>query len=309
MIAKIEGARRKGRPASKPRIARMAVMRGKGKDSLALIDAAAEILREIQPASVRAVCYRLFVLKLIPDMSKRSTNKVGTQLVYAREKGTVPWKHIVDETRSIERVSCWRDLEHHLDDFCKEHLKDPWDDQPERLVVVSEKGTVRGTLLPVLNELRVEFLVVHGYTSATIAHDLAELHREHERPMRAIYCGDFDPSGLHMSEIDLPRRLNRYGGDIEISRVAITEDDVLCSGLPDFPASDKSKDPRYRWFIENHGARCIEVDAMPPPELRARVRKAILAHIDGDAWERSLEIEQEELAEIADWKARILGAR
>jgi hypothetical protein len=48
---------------------------------------------------------------------------------------------------------------------------------------------------------------------------------------------------------------------------------------------------------------------MPPPELRARVRKAILAHIDGDAWERSLEIEQEEFAEIADWKARILGAR
>jgi hypothetical protein len=75
------------------------------------------------------------------------------------------------------------------------------------------------------------------------------------------------------------------------------------------PASDKSNDTRYRWFTENHGDRCIEFDAMPPPELRARVRKAILAHIDGDAWERSLEIEQEEFAEIADWKARILGAR
>jgi hypothetical protein len=48
---------------------------------------------------------------------------------------------------------------------------------------------------------------------------------------------------------------------------------------------------------------------MPPPELRDRVRKAILAHIDGDAWERSLEIEQEELAEIVDLKARILGAK
>jgi hypothetical protein len=95
----------------------------------------------------------------------------------------------------------------------------------------------------------------------------------------------------------------------KITRVAITEDDVLHSGLPDFPASDKSKDARYRWFTENHGDRCIEVDAMPPPELRVRVRKAIPAHIDGDAWERSLEIEQEELAEIADWKARILGAR
>jgi hypothetical protein len=112
-----------------------------------------------------------------------------------------------------------------------------------------------------------------------------------------------------MSEIDLPRRLELYGGDVQITRVAITEDDVLHSGLPDFSASDKSKDARYRWFVENHGDRCIEVDAMPPPELRARVRKKILAHIDGDAWEQSFAIEQEELAEIADWKARILGAR
>ena len=34
--------------------------RGKSSASLALIDAAARILEEIQPASVRSVCYRLF---------------------------------------------------------------------------------------------------------------------------------------------------------------------------------------------------------------------------------------------------------
>jgi hypothetical protein len=284
-------------------------MRGKGKEMLALISAIKEILEGIQPASVRAVCYRLFVRQLIKCMSKADVDRVGKQLVYAREEGIVPWEWVVDETTSVERVECWRDLEHHLDDFYKEHLKDPWDDQPERLVVVSEKGTVRGTLLPVLQELRVRFLVAHGYTSATAAYNLAQASRGHDRPTRVIYVGDFDPSGLHMSEVDLPQRLKRYGGDIQITRVAITEDDVRRSGLPDFPASDKSKDVRYRWFVENHGARCIEVDAMPPPELRERVRKAILAHIDGDAWERSLEIEQEELAEIGDWKARIMGAR
>jgi hypothetical protein len=284
-------------------------MRGKGKEMLALISAIKEILEEIQPASVRAVCYRLFVRQLIKSMAKNDVDRVGAQLVYAREEDIVPWEWVVDETRSVERVECWRDLEHHLDDFCKEHLKDPWDDQPERLVVVSEKGTVRGTLLPVLQELRVKFLVSHGFASATAAYNLAQTSLEHDRTTRVIYVGDFDPSGLHMSEVDLPRRLERYGGDVQITRVAITEDDLLRSGLPDFPASNKSKDSRYRWFVENHGTRCIEVDAMPPPELRELVRKAILAHIDGDAWERFLEIEQEELAEIADWKARILGAR
>jgi hypothetical protein len=116
--------------------------RGKGKETLALIDAMKEILEQIQPASVRAVCYRLFVRKLITGMAKNETNKVGNHLVYAREEDIVPWEHVVDETRSVERVECWRDLEHHLDDFLREHLKDPWEDQPDRLVIVSEKGTI-----------------------------------------------------------------------------------------------------------------------------------------------------------------------
>ena len=65
--------------------------RGKGKETLALIDAAKAILDEIAPASVRAVCYKLFTQGFIPDMSKRSTQKVSVQLVYAREEGIIPW--------------------------------------------------------------------------------------------------------------------------------------------------------------------------------------------------------------------------
>ena len=71
-------------------------MRGKSKSSLDLIAASYEILSEIQPASVRAVCYRLFTLGKIPDMSKGSTGKVSKQLVYARENSIIPWEWIVD---------------------------------------------------------------------------------------------------------------------------------------------------------------------------------------------------------------------
>jgi len=45
-------------------------VRGKSRASIELIAAAAEILREIQPATVRAVCCRLFVAGLIPSMDK-----------------------------------------------------------------------------------------------------------------------------------------------------------------------------------------------------------------------------------------------
>jgi hypothetical protein len=39
-------------------------------------------------------------------------------------------------------------------------------------------------------------------------------------------------------------------------------------GLPSFPASSKRKDPRYSWFVEHHGTRCWEIDAMDPRDLR-----------------------------------------
>ena len=55
--------------------------RGKAQASLDLIHACHEIMNELQPASVRAVCYRLFTMGLLTDMSKGSTNKVSTQLV------------------------------------------------------------------------------------------------------------------------------------------------------------------------------------------------------------------------------------
>ena len=40
-------------------------------------------------------------------------------------------------------------------------------------------------------------------------------HREDDdgRPLIALYVGDFDPSGMFMSEEDLPKRLAKYGGD------------------------------------------------------------------------------------------------
>ena len=44
--------------------------RGEARKTLALVDKAIEIASEIQPASVRAICYRLFVAGFIDNMSR-----------------------------------------------------------------------------------------------------------------------------------------------------------------------------------------------------------------------------------------------
>ena len=64
-------------------------------------------------------------------------------------------------------------------------------------------------------------------------------------------AGDFDPSGMHMSEIDLPGRVEKYGGAVTITRIALTRAD--CDGLPSFDVETKIGDPRHAWFKKNHG--------------------------------------------------------
>src|SRR5262249_33704339 len=49
-------------------------------------------------------------------------------------------------------------------------------------------------------------------------------------------------------EEDLPNRLSKYDGDhVTLRRIALTREHV--NGLPSFPATDKRKDPRYKWFV------------------------------------------------------------
>ncbi len=275
--------------------------RGKARRSLELIDAASQILQEIQPASVRAVCYRLFVAGYITSMSKSETNKVSTQLTWAREKGRIPWQWIVDETREAERVSAWDNPSAFVESVKRSYRRDRWADQPDWIEVWSEKGTVRGTLAPILHNYGITFRVMHGYASATAVRQAADESTASNKPLTVLYVGDWDPSGLHMSVVDLPRRLQEYGGAVRLERLALLEPDTTGGNLPFFDTITKKHDPRYSWYLERYGPRCWELDALNPVTLRERLEQAILHRLDGSAWDRAERIEiaeQESLRSI-----------
>ena len=282
--------------------------RGKSKASLELIAAAIRILEEIQPATVRAVCYRLFIEKLIPCMTKANTDKVSKQLVYARENGLLPWAWVVDETREAERIVSWDSPEAVISAAVSQYRKDYWAMQSNWIEVWSEKGTIRGTLAPVLKDYGVTFRVMHGYGSATSINGIAKETADNNKKLTVLYVGDWDPSGMQMSEIDLPDRLQRYGGAANIRRVALSECDVQDdTKLPFFEADSKSKDPRYQWFTRRYGHRCWEVDALSPVVLRNRVEGEILALLDVSAWLHATKIEAAEIESmrsvLATWKS------
>jgi len=293
---------------------------------------------------VRAVCYRLFTIRLIESMSKNETNRVGTQLTWARENNKIPWEWVLDETRDAENYRRgWENPEAFLRAASVSYRRDFWAHQPVHVEVWSEKGTVRGTLAPVLESYGVTFRVMHGYGSATAVHQVAELSDRDEKPWRVFYVGDWDPSGLHMSEVDLPKRLARYGADgegeatpassanifgmlveifellsgqtetpgkIRLTRVALTTEDITHGGLPPFDADTKRGDPRWRWYVAHYGQRCWELDALSPVILRERVKAAICAEIEPEAWERCRlgeTAEQESLKRVLETVSRSIS--
>jgi hypothetical protein len=191
--------------------------RGRAKASLDLIDAMYSAAEAAQPITGRGIGYKLFAAGLIPSMSRADMAKVYRLLKEAREEGTIPWEWIVDETRELERVSSWNDPAEFMDAASRSYRRDFWQDQSHLVEVWSEKGTVRGVLAPVLNKYGVGFRVLHGFSSATAVNDVAQ---DDDRPLNVLYVGDYDPSGLYMSEHDLPDRLERYGGDhVDIERI------------------------------------------------------------------------------------------
>jgi hypothetical protein len=257
--------------------------RGMAQRSLDLIEAMYTAAEAAQPITGRGVGYKLFTASLIPAMATPEMQRVYRLLKVAREQGRIPWGWIVDENRSLERVSTWSDPAAYARCVARSYRRDFWNQQPHRVQVWSEKGTVRGLLAPVLDELAVGFFPVHGFSSATAAHDIAE--DDDGRDLIVLYVGDLDPSGMFMSEVDLPTRFAKYDGDhIKLRRIALTREQV--SGLPSFPATDKQKDPRYRWFVNNYGKRCWELDAMDPNDLRDCVEQAIRKLIEPVAAKR-----------------------
>ena len=130
--------------------------RGMAQRSLDLIEAMHVIAEAAQPITGRGVGYKLFTAGLIPSMAKAEMQRVYRLLKTARENGDIPWEWIVDETRDAERPGTWADPERFIPAVMASYRRDRWAQQSSWVEVWSEKGTVRGTLAPILRAYGVQ---------------------------------------------------------------------------------------------------------------------------------------------------------
>jgi hypothetical protein len=276
--------------------------RGKSKATIAIEQAIFEIVAERAPITVRGIGYALFTRGLIDGMTTANTQKVSRITTAMRETGALDWTQIVDGSRAVDRITTWKNTTHIIDSAVRGYRRDYWQDQPNLVEVWSEKSTVAGLLAPVLDDFGVTFRVQKGFGSFTSVRQAAEDSLnvpDHQHPI-AIYIGDYDPSGLFMSEIDLPSRLQRYGSRWEFLRIAVLKSDT--EHLPSFDASTKSEDKRYPWFVENYGSKCWELDAIDPNDLRQRVREQIETRLNLPAWEHAKHIEAAQIVSMKNFQ-------
>lgn len=259
------------------------------------------------PMTLRQLYYRFVALDLLENKESQY-DYLGESIKEARIEGTIPWSWIEDRTRSADAgdhnsVSREKHFEDHLEHFktCDERFNRPrWEGQDTYVEVWVEKEALAGVFASVANELRVVSFPNRGYTSVTLLHEAAERIRAAESDRRPVilYFGDFDPSGQDI-ERNIRDKLNdTFGVDVGVERVALTRAQIDEHELPPQPA--KSSDSRYEDFVKKHGDIAVELDALPPEELRDMVRDAVSNHFDNSVYEEVLVRQDQDRSWIAD---------
>lgn len=274
-------------------------------DTLQIIEEIKSINDEIKPPlTVRQVYYQLATR--LPDLvplTHAGYSKAQRILLRVRERGIVPWESFADRSRERIKPSAWDDAADFAKTIGLAYRKDLWTTQPDHVEFWLEKDALSGFVAEVLDEYHVPLYVARGYPSATFVHEAAAALAEIDKPKHIYYLGDHDASGKNIEEV-LKQRLGEYGaGSFSFSRVAIHLGDIEKFDLR--PMSAKEDDTRYGRYVSEHGTATVELDALPPDELRRRIRAAVAWHIDGDEWRRLGLVEQVEQETIAKLARRI----
>jgi hypothetical protein len=197
--------------------------------------------------------------------------------------------------------------------------------QPEYVEIWSEKDSVIGSIQDLTDELGIIVRVGRGFQSATRVNDVAEhLNSIEKLRKQVLYLGDWDPSGediqraaYHLiqdrchdlkygSGSPVLRRLSdqELRSQFLIERIAIHKEDIQKFKLPPLrirTTEDGSyADSRAKKFVKKHGKNCVELDALPPTELRRRIREAVEKRMDIEKWKRAIEIEKVEIRSIVE---------
>jgi hypothetical protein len=249
--------------------------------------------------TLRQLFYQ-FVSRGLLANTQREYKNLGSTVNDARLAGLIDWDSIVDRTRNLRALSHWDGPEEIVRACAQQFHYDLWDTQPNYVEVWIEKDALVGVIEDVCNRWDVPHFSCRGYTSqsemwvaarrimaktrpqdgpAPPRHSARPIGR---RPAAILHLGDHDPSGMDMTR-DIQDRLNLFGADVQVVRLALNPNQVEQYDPPPNPA--KITDSRAAAYIAQYGDDSWELDALDPPVIVALIEDALRGLVNVDAWE------------------------
>jgi len=282
-----------------------------------------------QALTLRGIFYQLVSLDIIPN-TKSAYKRLSAVLAKARYEGTFDWYLIKDETRpsyTLESFETYptrplsenelkKMLESYIDTYMDVEIN-PWEDQPNRVIVVLEKQALSDIVRRFIREVFgfgvYKLIVVRGYDSAT---DIRQISRyveniiEEKKKAVILMLTDFDPSGEDIAR-DLRERVRMLiHDDIEertiFEKIAVTLEQIEKYNLPATPESAEEiakmqRDPRFKKW--KHGLFRVELDALVslvPEEFKRILKSAIEKYFDWEIYNTKTKKREEELKKKAE---------
>lgn len=253
-------------------------------------------LHEDHPMTVRQVFYRLVTLGAIDKTEGEYKRTVCRLVTLLRRERVLPWGWITDFTRTMRRPDTFSGIAHAIQETAAHYRRALWHDLDVRVEVWLEKDALAGVLIEETWEYDVPLMVTRGYPSLTFLHAAGEQIEAEGKPTFVYYFGDHDPSGVDISrKVEAGLREFAPSAQIHFERVAVTPNQVKAWRLPTRPT--KKTDSRARSFK----GRSVEVDAIPPRQLRELCRDCITAHLDPEHLRVIQVAEESERQLLKDW--------
>ena len=244
------------------------------------------------PMTVRQMFYQIETRGLVTK-TEQGYRQVAYQLLTMRRLGIIPYHFIADNTRWQRKPKTYASLADYLRRMQEDYRRSLWAEQAAYVEIWIEKDALAGVVSEVTRRWDVPLMVTRGFPSDSFVYEAAQNIREMGKTAYLYYFGDFDPSGVCISN-NLQQKLYQWvGGNAIFERVAVIAEQVKSLRLPTRPT--KRTDTRAKtWQGES-----VELDAIPPNKLREMVEDCILQHIDTEAVrkiERIEELEKQTLA-------------
>lgn len=270
--------------------------------SLELIQRVNSIINEYQAQgyelTLRQVYYQLVARGIIPN-NERSYKKLGNLINDGRLAGLIDWYAIVDRTRDLRRNSHWETPSDVIDSACYSYMLDRWVNQPNYVEVWVEKDALIGIVSQACRDLDVPHFSCRGYTSQSEMWAAAQrfIRQDWRGSRTIIHLGDHDPSGIDMSR-DIQERLDLFGADVKVKRVALTMDQIEEFNPP--PNPTKLSDARSNGYIRRYGRECWELDALEPKVITKLIKDEVCELIDFNLFTAISEREEQDKANIQE---------